>query len=620
MHRVGLIGLVLLVLRPGLAAVSEQPDTTIPVRIGWQIPAATQAQIAEVLRRTDVLESQGLEPRLVPFSYGTPQIEAALLGELDVIFAGDQPAIDLLMRGRRWKIVSRIFYDRIAIMVPPGSPAATVADLKGKTVASAFGSSGHREAILREEAAGLDPAADVRNRNMDILEIRRLVQSGGLASWGDVDAVTVWEPTASYFEREGLARSLSSGRSLGVVALSEDFISRHPEAAVQLLAGLVRAWGFLATNADRVRQWYVDDAQLGYTLAALEAATRVDPNFGARSVDEIDLSLSQADLTALERSAEWAREWGYAAGEFRVVDEVDTRLLARAMEVVRADHFERIEVVVPSAREVPDEGEAGSYLFDHMPVGAVYVLMVVVAFLGIEAGRHLGRWRRLRGDRNPDGPIGTVVAAVLGLLAFVIALTFSAAGDRFDARKEALLDEVNAIGTAYLRADLLPEPHRTTSRLLLRDYVETRLGMYQAYGHPESLRTVQARTSALQSALWSHARALATADRSSEIYALFTDALNTVFDLHTKRIVLGAEYRIPRFVWWSLWLVSALSMVAVGFQFGIGGHRSVTSSLALAMTFALVILLIFDLDRPGRGLIEVNQRPMLELYQSLSRQ
>lgn len=177
---------------------------------------------------------------------------------------------------------------------------------------------------------------------------------------------------------------------------------------------------------------------------------------------------------------------------------------------------------------------------------------------------------------------------------------------------------MTAIQTAFLRANLLPEPHRTTVRSLLRDYVQTRVGIVYAYGQPNRLELVQQRAKALQESLWSHVEAMAEECHTKDL-GLFTPTLNEVFNLHTKRVVVRAHYRIPGFVWLALLLASSVAMVAVGFQFGIGGgRRSLTASLALAITFALVMLLAFDLDRAGEGLVTVNQQPMIDLYQTLS--
>ena len=162
----GAVVFILLVDLFGESRGYETPDTRVPIRIGWQVPAATQAQIVQVLKRTNVLETQGLEPTLVPFSFGTPEIETALAGKLDVVLAGDQPAVNLISRGGKWKIVARLHYDRVAILVPPESPIQGIKDLKDKTITSSFGSTAHREVILQEQEAGLYPDRDVKNKDL----------------------------------------------------------------------------------------------------------------------------------------------------------------------------------------------------------------------------------------------------------------------------------------------------------------------------------------------------------------------------------------------------------------------------------------------------------------------
>ncbi|MEH6607005.1 MAG: hypothetical protein V7711_15590, partial [Pseudomonadales bacterium] len=217
-------------------------------------------------------------------------------------------------------------------------------------------------------------------------------------------------------------------------------------------------------------------------------------------------------------------------------------------------------------------------------------------------------------------PIATVVGAILAMMAFVIALTFGSANTRFDARKAALLEDVSAIQTAYLRANLIPEPQRTTVRSLLRDYVQARAGIVYAYGQPDTLRLVQQRANALQDLMWSHVETLVEKQGETGVNILFIRALNDVFNMHTKRVVLGAYYRIPSAMWLALILASGVAMFAVGFQFGIGGNQRIhAANLALAVTFALVMVLAFDLDRAGEGLISVNQQPMIDLYQSMRR-
>ncbi len=610
----------LLMFISGYCQGADSDKNGVPIRIGWQIPSGTQGQIVQILKRTDILEKHGLNPTFVPFSYGGPEMDAALAGELDVTFSADQPAINLIAKGGKWKIVSRLYYDRTAIMVPVNSPVKEIKDLKGKTVASSFGSFAHRETILKEQAAGLDADKDVKNVNMDILDVQKLVMAGGGGGWGEIDAVAVWEPTTSHFELEGLVRSLNSTMALGVVAISDEFIASHPDAAVQFLVAIAQAWVYFSPQqGERVMQWYIDDSQLAYTKKALTSALKDEPNYRADSISKVDMKLTEEDIVTLERGAAWAQERGYSQAIPQMRNAVDQALLAKAMKELAGKGSDECKVILPSAREAGTFQKMKSSFLDTLPLWAFFLMMVVLTLLSIEVGQRMGARRRRNEEHEEEGAIGTVVGAVLGLLAFVIALTFGAAGGRFDASREAMLDDVTAIRTAYLRAGLVPEPHKTATRVLLRDYVELRISMADVYGNPDQLRALRERALALQGMLWTHAEALAAKD-SSDIIALYSEGLTEVFSLQTRRIAFGAHFRIPPFVWVVVIMASCISMFVVGFQFGISGKRSFPAQLALALTFALVMQLIFDLDRPGKGVIQVNQQPMIDLYRGLGTQ
>lgn len=258
-----------------------------------------------------------------------------------------------------------------------------------------------------------------------------------------------------------------------------------------------------------------------------------------------------------------------------------------------------------------------AHLLDDVPVWAFFLFVALITLLTIEVGQRLGARRRQLAEHEPEGPVGSVVGATLALLGFMVALTLGAATSRFDARKEAVIDAVNAIETSYRNASLLPEPHKSEVRALLRDYVSVRLEMPRHYAEPEQLTTLDARARALQRSMWSHAEALAVADRSSEIHSLFTASLNDAAEIYSKRVILGAQYRIPLGLWVVLMIVTVVTMSGVGFHFGLVGRRSVIADLMLAFTFALVIAFIFDLDQPGKGLIHVDQQPMHDLYERM---
>src|SRR5690242_8344077 len=101
---------------------TETPATSVPIRIGWQTGWATEAQLTEVLKHTDILEHHALAGDFKGFSYGGPLNEAALAGQVDVIFTADQPAATLIARGGKWKIVARLIDFRACLIVPLDSP------------------------------------------------------------------------------------------------------------------------------------------------------------------------------------------------------------------------------------------------------------------------------------------------------------------------------------------------------------------------------------------------------------------------------------------------------------------------------------------------------------------
>ena len=134
-------------------------------------------------------------------------------------------------------------------------------------------------------------------------------------------------------------------------------------------------------------------------------------------------------------------------------------------------------------------------------------------------------------------PLG-LLSATLGLLAFLLAFTFGLAASRFDARREVLQEEVNAIGTAYLRASFLPDNQGPEVRALLREYVDLRLAATQ----PNSpMAEVLQKSEALHEKLWNEAVA-AGLKKDTVMVAPFVDALNQVIDVHAKRVTAGARW------------------------------------------------------------------------------
>jgi hypothetical protein len=251
--------------------------------------------------------------------------------------------------------------------------------------------------------------------------------------------------------------------------------------------------------------------------------------------------------------------------------------------------------------------------FPLFPLWLIFLVSIVLLFVASEAGRLLAR----RINTRDDNTSATLEAAVLGLLALMISFTFAMALSRFDARRDALLNEANAIGTTALRARLLPAPHNTESLNLLREYTQLRLDAARKVRSTAELNAVIDRSNAIQEALWQQVKAVAAQDNAMVPTGLFIQTLNEMIDNHQKRLT-AFHSRVPSIVLIALY---GIAIVAAGF---IGYASNLESTFwrlpvyVMSILLAAIILLIQDLDRPGAGFVMVNQQPMIDTANSLA--
>ncbi|RPI80464.1 MAG: DUF4239 domain-containing protein, partial [Planctomycetaceae bacterium] len=209
--------------------------------------------------------------------------------------------------------------------------------------------------------------------------------------------------------------------------------------------------------------------------------------------------------------------------------------------------------------------------------------------------------------------VGSMVASILGLLAIMLAFTFNLAASRFDARRQVVLEEANAIGTTWLRARLLPEPQRSEIADLLRDYVDARV----SHVDYSTIDARLARSEELQELIWSRGVTAAESAPQSIMTGLFLQSLNEVIDLHAKRVMVGLRSRLPLILWVALFSLVIVGMLSVGYQAGLSGTRRSPAEFLLAISFAVVLLLIVDLDRAHAGLLRVDKHALIDLQRSM---
>ncbi len=253
---------------------------------------------------------------------------------------------------------------------------------------------------------------------------------------------------------------------------------------------------------------------------------------------------------------------------------------------------------------------------DKIPLWGIFLVSLLITFVSIEFGIRMGKRARGRLIKEEKPDIGPLAAATLSLLAFMLAIVFGVVESRLSELKHLVLDEANAIGSAYLRADLLPANDRAVVHGLLSEYVSLRIDTAKS-DSDELIDQVIHRSEQLHDELWLRAVKIA-AQTPTPGTALFVRSLNDMINLHKKRITIAIRYRLPKIIWLVLYGLAIIALAMGGYESGFSlGRRIFSISLAGAVAFSVVLLMLVALDRPHQHLSKTTQSAMLELQEHI---
>jgi len=255
---------------------------------------------------------------------------------------------------------------------------------------------------------------------------------------------------------------------------------------------------------------------------------------------------------------------------------------------------------------------------DAVPIPLTFAGMVLFVLLFLEIGYRAGRALHRRWAGEKESPVSVISGSILGLAAFMLAFSFGIVSNRYDAKKELVREDANAIRTVWKRAEFLPEPDRTETMGLLRGYVDARLAFSQRPDtDPGAIRAALEGARRVHDRLWAIAVANARKDMNSDVAALYVESLNEMANVHALRVAVGMQARVPLEIWLSLLFLTALGMLTVGYHTAIAESKRSLIQPILAVCFAMVVALIATLDRPGSGVLKVNQQPIAELQDAM---
>ena len=286
----------------GMIALGDSDSQPDVLKVGWMISWYDPGMLAEALKNTDILAKNNAHAEMVSFSAAAPILEAALAKKVDATFLGITPSTVLLSKSNDWIIVARMIKFQEIIMVRNDSGISTISDLKGKKIGLPFASGPHTPIVKALEGASLVPGKDVELINIKPADLPLALETK------QVDAVA-WGATLKLaIEEKGFGKQIAAFNDFGVIMVSKKYASEHPEQVRNFLKAMKEANLFVAQNKKQVFEWYAKDSS--FTLQYVESLPLTEPNYNAKSISDVDLSLPKGLVAEMQNTVDYMQKIG----------------------------------------------------------------------------------------------------------------------------------------------------------------------------------------------------------------------------------------------------------------------------------------------------------------------
>jgi sulfonate transport system substrate-binding protein len=310
------------------------------IRIGYPaVGTLINGQVGVILEKTDILEKNDLRGEVTAFPYGPPMQEALLSGKVDAIFTSETNVVKVLAKGYPGVCIASLGRGgRIGLLVSAASKIHSIADLKGKTVATVFGSSAHTPAVRWAKEASLQPGRDIQIINMDGGESRLALLRG------DVDAVMTWDPYIEDMLQKGQARLIKEAPMQLAVVMSKEFMRKYPDAAIDFLVSVKEAAYYMVKNKKEVNRWYGDLCRVD--PGVIDAASKANKIYSAAgNYKDIAIAPGRELTEVMEQTNVFLFEEKLIHNKIDIASIIDREMVKMADKKSQAQGYRTVKVI-----------------------------------------------------------------------------------------------------------------------------------------------------------------------------------------------------------------------------------------------------------------------------------
>ena len=253
---------------------------------------------------------------------------------------------------------------------------------------------------------------------------------------------------------------------------------------------------------------------------------------------------------------------------------------------------------------------------------ALWIVLILAAgmMLAAELGYLSGRWWHPRSEDAAKDHFGAVRNSLLGLLALLLAFSFGMSAQRYETRRQLVMEDATPLRALYLRSSLLPDPQRGQFKKQLRQYLDARADD-RLIGRTLTVDEVAqavARSETLHGQMWELTRGMAQLDPPVKGADEMLNLLIEASSVHSRRVQAYLS-RVPDLIIWLLLGTAVTCLGAVGFSGGLNKHRGMLARILFSLIVCGTIFVVLEMDRPERGIMRADQSPMIRLKQVLDR-